>query len=380
MNASNLSQETTCELPGKTLVFGNRSVMPWKPYWFSVFWFSSGNFVRAKLHKTFILVWASLMVLLGLDGAVVAGWPWAKIVRESAGIAEHVPVSRAEQVAQRLAKSKAVEEAIEKDLKAVAELHPDLKAIERDAFKAAAMSRLLERYLANPEVRRSVNIMDVQSRQAAVILARGGRTMAEKIPDLALRGRLLKDGGSELVAAVGLHGPQVATEALRVESAIKSGALSGVSGVRPVTLADFGAAMTRFGGGSWSFWKTYVVPHWDKWLVGGAVAAYISNPEYFQDAAGKLTREGFKTLTELVGKVAAEGIRGIGEGSETATNRVGDAIVQTYFKGWRSAFAIAMTVGCVGLVALLIPRLRYYLLRPIKWLFKTPVSPQKSRD
>ncbi len=43
--------------------------------------------------------------------------------------------------------------------------------------------------------------------------------------------------------------------------------------------------------------------------ASGALAAYLINPEYFQDRAGDLTEAGLKHLTEFVGEVAASAIR-----------------------------------------------------------------------
>src|SRR5690606_14992921 len=99
--------------------------------------------------------------------------------------------------------------------------------------------------------------------------------------------------------------------------------------------ADFASALTRHGDATWNFWKQFVQPHWKLWTASGALAAYLANPEYFQDAAGGLTEAGFQRLTELMGEVTAAAIRGIGKGSDTAADAVSSAVRESYFAGER---------------------------------------------
>jgi hypothetical protein len=106
--------------------------------------------------------------------------------------------------------------------------------------------------------------------------------------------------------------------------------------------------MTKSSQASWQFWKTYVQPHWKLWLGSGALAAYLVNPEAFQNASAQLTEAGFQHLTELAGEVTAAAIRGTGQGAGQATYQVGRAVQETYFNGWQGFAAAVGTVLVVG--------------------------------
>lgn len=203
-------------------------------------------------------------------------------------------------------------------------------------------------------------------------MAKGGDDLARTLPDLATRARVLQDGGAETVAAVGIFGPDAARAALRLDEAIRGGSVIVKDGSRAVSVADFGSALVRYGDASWTFWKQYVQPHWKVWAASGALAAYLANPEAFQDTAGKLTQAGFKHLTEFAGKVAAAAIRGIGDGSASATENVRTAIWETYFKGEKGVYAAIGTLAFVACISLLFRRVRYWALRPFRWLNQAP--------
>ncbi len=296
---------------------------------------------------------------------------WAKLIRRTAKVSDNVPLHVNDEAVRRLAKSRAIPEAIEAELKSSGKLPQELKGASREAVWKAEVSRLLTGVLEreNQVLLHDIAKLDPTAQETALILCRGGKTMEKALPDLALRGRLLQSGGPELVTAVGLHGKDAAFGAMRLESAIKSGTLVVPTGVRAVTLADFGSAMTKFGRGSWEFWNKYVVPHWGKWLASGALAAYLIAPETFQDTMGSLTENGFKHLTELAGNTAAAAIRGIGQGSDSAVDKITDAAKETYFSGTKSAYAIGMTVVFLLVGSILIPTSRSLWIRGFKRFF-----------
>ena len=227
---------------------------------------------------------------------------------------------------------------------------------------------------------RELENLNEATRESALVLARGGHDVAAVLPDLAIRGQFLKEGGAETVAAIGLHGPEAARAALRLDEAIKSGSLVVREGQRAVKLADFGAAMLRTGEGGWRFWQTYVVPHWKLWLAGGALAAYLADPEYFQTKAGDLTERGFQKLIELLGVLSARAIQGAGEGAKKAAEDTGKAAIDSFFTGWNSVTRILGLLILLFVVSLLFRRIRYFVLLPFYWLQSSPAQTKANHD
>lgn len=303
-----------------------------------------------------------------------------ELVRGTARVADDIPVNKVDDVITELSKSHAAREAVDIELRKAGRL-ADVEIVAHGAARSDEVLRLLRSATSglDPSVIRRIEQMDVSSRDVAIVLARGGEEIVTTLPDLVTRGRLLREGGAETVAAVGLFGPDAARAALRLDEAIRGGTLVVKDGSRVVTVADFGNVMLRFGSASWTFWKDYVQPHWKVWATSGALAAYLANPEYFQDKAGTLTEAGLKHLTELVGEIAAAAIRGVGHGSGTATEKVAAAVRDTFLDGLRGVYAAIGTLTLVICASLLFRRPRYWLLRPFRWLNRAPEA-QKSLE
>jgi hypothetical protein len=198
----------------------------------------------------------------------------------------------------------------------------------------------------------------VPAQRAAIILAEGGRGVADKIPDLAARAKFLERGGAETVAAIGLGGDEVAQAALRLDAALQAGRVSGAPGFRPAMLTDFGELMVRRGEAGPRFWKRYVAPHWKQWLAGGAMTALLVNPDAFVDTAGDLTDEGFRILGEMLGEAAALTIRGAGQVAGTIAQNATEAVWETFFSGWKG---VAATVGVLAVLLLVWPSPRRWI-------------------
>ena len=193
--------------------------------------------------------------------------------------------------------------------------------------------------------------LDDVSREAALVLAEGGQHTAHVIPDIAARSALIRRGGLETLAGVGMYGEDAARAALRLDAALQSGKIASRSG-SVVTVADFGRLLNQHGDAGWSFWTRYVQPHWGKWLTGGAITAYLLAPEEFMDATGELTEQGARKLTELVGAASAAVIRGVGAGSGKAASEVGNAVWDTYFGGWQGILALIGTLALLWVMAM----------------------------
>lgn len=322
------------------------------------------------LHKTLIIC-LSLLALLNAPPTFAKFGFLDDLIRKTAKVADDVPLKHTDEIAQRLQRSGIADDILEKNLKKAGKLTDGMDDVARKAAKAAEARRLLKLSLGNTDAKlfKHLDTLDDAGRSTAMVLAKGGQELAQTLPDLALRGRLIRKGGADVVAAVGAHGQDAAKAALRFDAALDAGKIIVPAGKHAPTLADFGKAMTRFGSGSWQFWQKNVRPHWKIWLASGALTAYVLDPEGFQNAAGELTEEGIKHLTQLAGTAAAAAIRGVGEGSGQAMEDIGRAVTDTYFS---NSYRIAGAVLVLLLLSLLFKRVRYYAFKPFRWLNKTP--------
>ena len=328
---------------------------------------------RASRLGTFL----SVTVLIGLPTLISANPVYAQraakvldeVIRGTARVAEDVPVGRVDNVLADLSKSRSARETID------AEIRTAGGGVEAsDAIRGTARSREVFRllraatgYVDHAHIK-TLEQLDEGTREAALILAKGGEELRRSVPDIAMRARLLREGGPDTVAAIGILGPDAAKAAIRLDEAMRAGNVVVRAGDKAVTLAHFGMAMNRFGDASWTFWKDYIQPHWKLWAATGALAAYLANPEYFQNAAGKLTETGFKHLTEFVGVAAAGAIRGIGTGAGTAADNVTKAATDTFLDRRHGVYAIIGAISVLFVLSFFFRRVRAWALTPLRWL------------
>jgi hypothetical protein len=334
---------------------------------------------RSDSQATFVfLAGVSLLVSLTVRTPLLAQGARSvlgDLIRGTARVSEDVPIRDVEQVVKDMKRSRATREAVD------AEIREGGRALE-GARKTKAISRadevieLLRETTAqlDPRIFQRLKVIDEGSREAALVLARGGKEIERTIPDLAGRARFLQEGGADTVAAIGTFGQDAAREAIRLNEAIRAGSLVGREGSRTVSLADFGRIMSKGGEASWTFWKKYVRPHRKAWLTTGALAAYLAAPESFQDAAGGLTEAGFQRLTELAGSAAAAAIRGFGKGSGKAAEQVEDAIRDTFLTGRSGRYAIIGASMLLLVSTLIFRRIRHFAMGPFRWLQRVPGS------
>lgn len=317
---------------------------------------------------------AAFMLLIGA-GLVWAKSPFAAVedlMRGAAKVGSEVSIKGADNVIAGVAKSKAAREAVEAELKSI-------RLAGRKLDKSTEVARYLTKTCPelNPALIREIEKLGEEAQAASVVLSKGSRELAVAVPDLATRGRLMASGGAETIAAVGLHGGDAAKAALKLDEAIKAGAVVAKEGTQAATVAGFGTVMTKFGDGAWIFWKKAVEPHWGKWAASGALAAYIANPEFFQDQGGKLTRAGFEHLTKLVGIAVAEAVRGAVNGSGAAAENIATAFGESFFNWAKLPYRIVGTVVFAACCMLLFRRVRYWVLTPFRWLNQVPNTPDK---
>lgn len=322
-----------------------------------------------------IIIPASAVCAQGLRGVM------DDLVRGTARVADEVPVKKLDELVAEMGKSRAAREAVDTELRKAGWL-PETKKGAQSSVRSDEVLRLLRSATSDldPSVIRRLEQLDGASRDVALVLAKGGDDLTRAVPDLATRGRLVREGGAETVAAVGMFGPDAGRAALRLDEAVKGGSLIVKDGGRAVTVADFGNAMTRYGDASWKFWKEYVQPHWKLWAASGALAAYLTNPGDFQDAAGKLTRAGFQHLTEFGGEISASAIRGVGDGSGRAFEKVTKATRETYFNSKNGVYAVIGTVVFLFCVSLFFRRVRWWVLWPLQWLNQRPTDSRFSKS
>lgn len=323
-----------------------------------------GTAVAAML---FILAATSTLRAQGVRGVL------DDLVRGTAKVADDIPVQKWDDLVAELSKSRAARDAVDSELRKAGKL-VERADIARGAARSEEVLRLLRSATSglDPSVIRRIEQLDDASRDVALVLAKGGDDFAKTLPDILTRGRMLREGGAETVAAVGMFGPDAARAAVRLDEAIRSGKVVLKDGSRAVTVADFGRAMTGPGDASWTFWRAYVQPHWKVWATSGALAAYLANPEHFQNAAGKFTEAGFKHLTEFAGEVAAAAIRGAGQGSGHATEKVVQAARDTYLSRETGTYAVIGTLVVLGCLSLAFRRIRRFFFRPLRWLNRVP--------
>lgn len=295
--------------------------------------------------------------------------PWLDdLLRRSLSLGDDIPLAHSDEVLKRLRNTGTARGKLD-------ELLPrNLDDAARKVARAHEVTRMLKAAAAGADTTllKHLDELDEATREALTILTKGSREIAEQMPDLALRGRMLKAGGTDMVAAVGLHGKPVSRAVLQLDAALSAGKVVVPAEKRAVTLADFGRVMHQTGNASWSFWQKYVLPHWKEWLASGALTAYLLEPEKFQDALGNLTEAGFAELTALAGAAAAGSIRGIGKGSEEAAKAMTKTVQETYLQGWQSVYAIVGTLVLLFLLSLMFPRVRRFAGRPLRWLMQTP--------
>lgn len=289
-----------------------------------------------------------------------------ELVRGTARLADDVPLKKVDELIQDLGSSRAAREAVDAEILMAKGTRQAVNAADR----SSDILRVLRAATADldPNLIRRIEALDDGARDMAVVLVRGGNELNKTVPDIAARGRLVREGGAETVAAVGLFGPDAARAAIRLDEAIKGGTIVVRDGQRAVSVADFGRAMTRYSDASWNFWKQYIQPHWKLWAASGALAVYLSDPEYFQDATGQLTESGFKHLTELTGDVVAATIRGVGQGSGHAVGKITNATWETYFSSRQGFFAAIGTAVFLSCVSLFFRRVRGWVFWPLRWL------------
>ncbi len=296
----------------------------------------------------------ALVLAVGLAPTPVrAGW-LDRIVRKAARVGEDVPIGKLGKLddaadAARLAPSgrKALE--AEGALDSAARI-TRARAVVREALGTAA----------DPALLREVARLDGPLLEVSAAVAKGSRRVAETIPDVAARGRLLSVGGADTLVVLGRYG-DLADDAVRFESAARGGKLLPAPGRSAVELQDFNRFFMTEGDRASTFWGKYVKPHWKVWLGGSALAAVMATPDEYIDQGGELTQAGIKKL----GHGIATGIGAVVEGTIEAGAEVAKAPIKGAARGFASGF-LADGWGLIALGGVAAAGVFFFWLSPIR--------------
>lgn len=302
---------------------------------------------------------------------VVQGANLARVVRRATGVAEDVPVRRLDEVVEETARSRAGRKVLAK-LSGVS----DARRLDDAVEHAAAVRKALQRVggAADPVVLKEVERLGPGAKEGVVMAAYGGQRLKSVVPDLALRSRLLREGGAETLAAIGRF-DDLAEDVVRFDTALKAGKLPSPPGARALTVSDFGSFFHKQGDRADHFWRTYVRPHWKLWVGSAALAAVLLTPEEYLDAAGDLTREGLEKLGRVGGKLLGDALAGLAKGAvEGAGGAVKDTVETTLHTVWRTFFTryagiLSAALLIVGAMLVVRP-----IRRGMKWLVTVPFA------
>ena len=335
--------------------------------------FSANNFLFLKRKATFQVVFILLIFVFltsNVDSQATKNL-LSDLVRGTAKVGPEVPIKKVDDLIADISKFRGPKEAVDAELKKTGKLFDEASEIGKAARANEVMGLLRNATTKlDPSLIKKIEQLEPSSREIALILARGGEEISKSVPDLLARGQLLRNGGTETVAAVGIFGSEAAKTALRLGEAIKGGTLVLRPGTRAVTVADFGLILIREGNASWSFWNKYIQPNWKLWAGSGALAAYLVNPEYFQDKIGDITEGGVTIITDIMGAAGKGFIDGLGKGADKAGTAVAVAIKDSILSSVYAVIALLLVI--IVSLSFAFKRIRCWVLWPFHWLNTTP--------
>lgn len=300
-----------------------------------------------------------LVLLIGLSlyqlPAQAGRWSFLDdLVRSTAKVDKSVPLKNLDEVAGSLKQSGKARRPVDDMLR---KHHPGATQKELQVLRKRSVLNQLKKGMSNdPTLLKKIDALGEGARETALVLLKGGKGVAETIPDLAIRGKLVRAGGADLIAATGLYGDEVAKTAFRFQSMLEGGRLVIPKSMRQVNLSDFVRALTLHGKNSLKFFDQHIQPYWKNWVSSGLLAWWIINPDHFQTTLGEWTQTGIAAVTELGGEIAASIVEGVVEGGGKAMN----SLLQRVWQSMRSngaGGALFVLFSLFGL-ALLSPRFR----------------------
>jgi len=327
------------------------------------------TFGYQKSRRRFLLCSAALAIWAFWFPEPLQAANLGRIVRRAADVADDVPVRRLDDVMEQTAKSRAGRELLEK---LSGSKHLD-DALEHSKALRKAMKEVLGS--ADGAVLKELDALPRATQEAALVMAHGGKRLKQAVPDLALRSRLIREGGAETLSALGRF-DDLGDDLVRFDSALKAGKLPSPPGMRGVTVEDFGSFFHRQGERGHSFWQKYVRPHWKLWVGTTALAAVLLAPDEYLDKAGDLTREGLQKIGRLGGATLAGALAGAIEGAGEAAKEVVEETVSSIRRTFFTSLSGIIAAVLLVLVAmLLVPATRRVLVA----VWRLPVTVWRQR-
>ncbi len=289
---------------------------------------------------------------------------WDDLIRESAKIADDVPLRNLDEAAEGIRGSSAAREALEKQLRQMERITEETSESARAAVRMEQITKILHAAGdLSPATLKQLDTLEPVAREAAAVIVHGGRTIRGAVPDIVQRGHLIRAGGADLLTAAGLYGDSFMDEAMRFKAILDAGGIAVPAGRRAITFQDFVSTVVKYKDPAWDFIQTYIRPHWKMLAGSGLVAAFLLEPDLFIDTAGQLTKHALQEFSRLgieVSAAVAEGTAdGIRQGVRTSTERLFDG------------FDLYTIIGISGLfigIGLFFKRTRYYIAWPFRWL------------
>jgi hypothetical protein len=267
-----------------------------------------------------------ILIILATAGKGLAV-DYATIIRKLSKSADDIPVTRIDDVIANKRTSEAGADLIRRQAKSGVDLS-ELNAIRRRALDGL-----------DPVTIRQIDSLPSDAKDAIYLVSSGTKKMREAIPDIALRGEFLRDGGGDLLAMLGRRG-DLAGDAVELRNYLKNGRLPSLPGGRPITLNDWARFMESNPSRGDYFWNTYWKGKEKYWLGTAGLAAVLLTPEEYLDDAGKFLEKGVNKLGGIVGEAIAKIV-------EVGTT----VVVEKPFKGfWKGLISNPWSLLPVGLV------------------------------
>lgn len=235
---------------------------------------------------------------------------------------------------------------------------------------------------ADSTLMKHVDQLDGPLLEASVAVAKGSRQVAKSVPDLATRGRFLREGGVDTLTTLGRY-EELAADAVRFDAAARAKKLLPVPGRTSVELQDFGRFFAKEGDRAKRFWDGSVRPHWKLWLGGTALAAVMAAPDDYLDDIGNMTKEGI----DKVGGALASAISKAAEGAANAVTVVLKAPVRGVASGfWSNLLGDAWGLATLALLAAVVvvtcfrSPIRHRLLSRFTECSRTPKKPHQGLE
>lgn len=306
-------------------------------------------------------------VLIFLGGMVSShAANWASLLDEFAGTGKtSKSTSHAvEEAAVSIRGTSRAKEAAEREARGLG-----VNAGNRAAIRQALVKNL-QKSGADSAMLRFVDDLPDADLDAALVYLRGGKRLQETVPDIAVRARLAQNGGAPALASLGLRDNVFVEDFIKLDALTTTGAIPTHIAGKP-TLARLGELLSDGSERFSKFYTGYIRGNEGKWVAGGALAWWLTDPDSFQDATGQFTEAGFQKLTELVGHASASALAGIAVGGKEAGRNIIEKFIKNYFEGrysWAAWIALAAFIYAGGL---LLPITRKLFFRPIRALFRS---------